>query len=53
MANNDNVSVPRALLEELLEYTERFADQNDEPKNGSCRKAISEASQALASAASK
>jgi hypothetical protein len=49
LANKDNVSVPRALLEELLEYTERFADQNDEPKDGSCRTAISQTTEILAS----
>lgn len=49
MAKKDNVSVPRALLEELLEYTERFADLNDEPKNGSCRSAISQTTELLAS----
>lgn len=35
--------VERDLFETLLEYAEKYADSNDEPIDGVCRKAISEA----------
>lgn len=47
MANTENVSVPRVLLDEMLDYVRRFADQNEEPEDGGCRATIAEAEELL------